>query len=303
VNDRLIAIMLGRLEMDVDECIDAYRGIAAAVFGQKVSAIPFGLRGNLKSRYSKKKLETAIQQVVTQSGRSEKELLNDGEERRCKRCVFGHRWNIQYISDGISFVCAVDSDTKTATRLRSYSLSDEANIRATICEAALATSAATTFFEPVKIRNRTFVDGGLRVNNPVYQVEGEASSIWRHDDGEIKPLVKCFISIGTGTPDLKAIETNGMKFLTKTLADIVTDTEATATAFIGGWNKQFLEKRYFRFNVEQGLHDIGLDEYTKTGAMEGATDVYLNHPERKSRLKDCIRNLSLRHGLCIEDFS
>lgn len=37
---RLLAIMLGRLEMDVDECITAYSDLAAAVFGDKMNRIP-----------------------------------------------------------------------------------------------------------------------------------------------------------------------------------------------------------------------------------------------------------------------
>jgi predicted acylesterase/phospholipase RssA len=62
-------------------------------------------------------------------------------------------------------------------RLRSYSLPDELNIPATICDAALATSAATGFFDPVSIGVRRFVDGALGANNPVDEVEGEASNI------------------------------------------------------------------------------------------------------------------------------
>ena len=77
-------------------------------------------------------------------------------------------------SNEISFVCTVDRDMKDIVRLRSYSLPDEPNIRATICQAALATSAATTFFDPVSIGARTFADGVLGANNPVDEVEGEA---------------------------------------------------------------------------------------------------------------------------------
>src|ERR1700761_3030513 len=76
-----------------------------------------------------------------------------------------------------SFVCSVDRYTKQIVRLRSYSLPEEPNIRTTICEAALATSAATTFFEPVNIDDRSFADGALGANNPVDEVEGEASNI------------------------------------------------------------------------------------------------------------------------------
>lgn len=76
-----------------------------------------------------------------------------------------------------SFVCTAARETKDTVRLRSYSLPDEPNIPATICQAALATSAATTFFEPVAIGNRSFADGGLGANNPVDEVEGEAANV------------------------------------------------------------------------------------------------------------------------------
>lgn len=76
--------MLGRLEMDVDECITAYSDLTAAVFGEKLSRIPFKIKGNVKPRFDSTKLETAIRKVVTQSGASETELLNDAVERGCK---------------------------------------------------------------------------------------------------------------------------------------------------------------------------------------------------------------------------
>ena len=78
----------------------------------------------------------------------------------------------------MSFVCTIAKETTGITRLRSYSLADELDNPATICEAALATSAATTFFDPVKIGARKYVDGALGANNPVDEVEGEASNIW-----------------------------------------------------------------------------------------------------------------------------
>jgi hypothetical protein len=39
--------MLGRLEMDVDECIAAYSDLAASVFGEKGSRLPFNIKGKV----------------------------------------------------------------------------------------------------------------------------------------------------------------------------------------------------------------------------------------------------------------
>jgi predicted acylesterase/phospholipase RssA len=223
--------------------------------------------------------------------------LSEDVERECsadkRRCNYNE----------ISFVCTADRDTKDIIRLRSYSLPDEPNIRATICQAALATSAATTFFEPVSIGDRTFADGGLGANNPVDEVEGEASNIWCSETGNLKPLVKCFISIGTGNPGKKAFEDSMIKFLSQTVVEIATETENTERRFIARWAGHFDENRYFRFNVDQGLQNIGLDEYKKKGAMEAATEGYLTHMAQKLRVRDCIQNLRLKQSVYIEDFA
>jgi predicted acylesterase/phospholipase RssA len=206
-------------------------------------------------------------------------------------------------SNVASFVCTADRHTKDIVRLRSYSLPHEANICATICQAALATSAATTFFNPVSIGERSFADGGLGANNPVDEVEGEASNIWCAETGDLKPLVKCFISIGTGNPGKNAFQDSMVKFFSETAVQIITETENTERKFIARYAKQFEEKRYFRFNVEQGLQNIGLDEYKKKGAIEAATVGYITHKDRYFKVRDCIQNLSLKQSMYIEDFA
>ena len=60
--------MLGRLEMSVDECIIAYSDLAAAVFGEKLSRIPFNMKGKVKPWFDSTRLESAVNKVVTQSG-------------------------------------------------------------------------------------------------------------------------------------------------------------------------------------------------------------------------------------------
>ena len=76
--------MLGRLEMDVDECISAYSELAEAVFGEKLSSIPFDWRGKIQPRFDSAKLEKAIRKMVVQSSASETDLLNDGTDRGCR---------------------------------------------------------------------------------------------------------------------------------------------------------------------------------------------------------------------------
>jgi len=52
---------------------------------------------------------------------------------------------------------------------------------------------------------------------------------------------------------------------------IATETENTKKKFVARWAKHFDERRYFRFNVEQGLPTTALAEYEKKGAIEAAS--------------------------------
>jgi predicted acylesterase/phospholipase RssA len=186
-------------------------------------------------------------------------------------------------------------------RLRSYG--NKAGTRATICQAARATSAATTFFEPVSIGARKFADGGLGANNPVDEVECEASDIWCENTADLKPLVKCFISIGTGNPGKREMEDNLLKFVSKTLPELATQTEHTEKRFIAKWRQHYGSKRYFRFNVDQGLQDVGLAEYQEQGLIESATEGYLDHQKVVFQVRDCVENLKSKQSVYLEDFS
>ena len=203
----------------------------------------------------------------------------------------------------LSFVCTAAKDLYGITRLRSYELLRKPAVSATICEAALATSAATGFFNPVCIGARHYVDGALGANNPVDEVEGEASDIWCSNTGDLKPLVKCFISIGTGNPGKKAIEDSLLKFLPKTLVDITTETAETARKFVARWREHYDQNRYFRLNVEQGLQDVGLAEYKEQGKIETATHMYLDDQAQIFRVRNCVENLKQKQSMYIEDFA
>ncbi|KAH0551380.1 hypothetical protein GP486_007405, partial [Trichoglossum hirsutum] len=270
----LIAIMLGRLEMDVDNCISAYISLIKTVFEEKSSWLPVGWVGKIKAQFDSKSLKSAIEEVIRSKGASTADLFNDGKLRGCR-----------------TFVCAVAKETAGITRLKSYTLPDERDIAATICEAALATSAATGFFDAVSIGARQFVDGAIGANNPADEVEGEAANIWCPETGDLKPLVKCFVSVGTGSPGKKAIEDDVLRFLSKTLVRITTETEDTERKFVARWAKHFDEKRYFRFNVDQGLQEVGLAEYKEQGRIEATTDEFLRHQAQKFRVRDCVQNL------------
>ncbi|KAE9366396.1 phospholipase [Stipitochalara longipes BDJ] len=276
----IIAIMLGRLEMDVDDCIKEYTSMFEVIFAQK--GLTVTLWGKLKGRFDSTVLEQCVRKILKERGLSEHEPLNDGTER-CKVVV-----------------CAKAFEITTTILLRSYNSDDVLNdTSATICEAVRATSAATSFFEPVTIgpRGRKYVDGGLGgTNNPVEQLWNEAQNIWCHDSElELSTLLKCFISIGTGDPGRKPIAEGLFGFFLKTLVDLATQTEDTAKTFVDRHRRLYEKKRYFRFNVQQGLQDVGLEEYKKAGLIEAATAGYMDGQETRSSVQACAINLKQKH--------
>ncbi|KAH8816491.1 phospholipase, patatin family protein [Xylogone sp. PMI_703] len=278
----LIAIMLGRLEMDVDECIMAYRTSMKTVFKKRSRRWLVNRKGQIKARFDSGRLKVVIESVIESKGLSKTSLFNDGSQRGCK-----------------VFVCAATKELYSINRIRSYDLPDELGFNATISEAALATSAVTSFFDPVWIDEIQFVGGILGANNPVDEVEGEAANIWCPQTADLKPLVKCFISIGAGRVDTVIVEDTLVRLL-KTMVHLATETEETERKFIARWRKHYDDKRYFRFNVERGMRQVGFVEYEKQDKIKAATYNYLSHQVRKDMIRDCTENLRLKQSLYVE---
>jgi hypothetical protein len=80
--------MLGRLEMNVDECITAYKDLCSQVFVKE--RVPLSWTGKVKGRFDSKILERVIKDFVGKhlEGRNaETEPFNDsknGKQRNCK---------------------------------------------------------------------------------------------------------------------------------------------------------------------------------------------------------------------------
>jgi hypothetical protein len=84
--------MLGRLEMDVDNCIKAYREMAESIFqpkqGSRLNIAQKILdRYNAKGRFDPESLKDAVKKVVQLCGLPEDALLYAGRDLRCKMYV------------------------------------------------------------------------------------------------------------------------------------------------------------------------------------------------------------------------
>jgi len=169
--------------------------------------------------------------------------------------------------------------------------------RVKIWEAVRATSAATSFFEPITIAGETFLDGATRANNPAREVWAEAVDLWKPDNDpkwRLEDAVRCIVSIGTGMPLLRAFGTNLLS-VGKSLVAIATDCEQVAEEFRREHQDLVDKHRYYRFNVLRGLEDIGIEESEKLGNIRTATRNYFVSQEAFNSIIKCSSVLKERH--------
>lgn len=71
----VIAIMLGRLEMTVGECIEAYTSLSDKVFEKEHRRV--NIKEKLQGRFDTAALEQAIKKILKSKGLTEETLLKD----------------------------------------------------------------------------------------------------------------------------------------------------------------------------------------------------------------------------------
>lgn len=79
--------MLGRLKMDVSECIEVYTSLFERIFKTQKHKYPVNLWGNfgsLQNRFDSDILRDSIKEIVKRQGLSEAEYLNAEGDRACR---------------------------------------------------------------------------------------------------------------------------------------------------------------------------------------------------------------------------
>jgi predicted acylesterase/phospholipase RssA len=87
--------------------------------------------------------------------------------------------------------------------------------KCTVVNSCLATSAATTFFDPITINGTTYIDGGFGHNNPSSVVLDELEgNDWLLPMQDAITGVGCFVSVGTGKPTYSRDEKTLLSYVT-----------------------------------------------------------------------------------------
>ena len=78
----LMAIMLGCLEMDIDECISAYTTLSDQIFQKQKHRVK--INGQIQGRFDAAELERSVKEVIVQKGLQEDALLKRSDNSCCK---------------------------------------------------------------------------------------------------------------------------------------------------------------------------------------------------------------------------
>lgn len=284
----LIAILLGRLGLSAGEAIQLYKRLAERVFSEKKWKFQ---DGTFKATILEKEIKKVVTEKLGPSQDGAKMLEDEDEGNGCK--MFVDQLRIIASADiKCRFVCAMPAlNTAFPRRFRNYHVGEHESYNCTIWEAGRATSAAPTFFKRIEIGGEDFVDAGLGCNNPIKEVISEARLVFG-EEGK----VDCIVSIGTGKSGVVGFDepTGFQKLLPLALVDVLRKiaTESSKTA-------EDIQKRYadatdlyFRFDVDQGLQDVGLDEWKRLKAVQTHTIAYTMEDEVNRKINRAIATLT-----------
>ena len=300
----LIALMMVKLNLDVDQCIEQYRVLSREIFG-KPSSLGKWTVGFVRPRYSGRLVRKFVIDLIkrSQPGHGENLMMEDASGDGGVHCsVLCRELENNYTKTRKSepvFLCSHMCRPELGNEYRPCKM----------CDAACATSAAPTYFEPQKLLGKTLVDGGFGdTNNPSnaaldhYRIEKKSWSL---------PLDEqlIWINVGTGSPPPHISMTRAKRpfwsflipdflleihHLMNDLQQIATDSEQVAKNMSTLARETRGNLQYSRFSANNGLHTIGLDDYESVDndTIKDLTEKYLNTTEVQRKLQATAKSLA-----------
>ncbi|KAL2046843.1 hypothetical protein N7G274_000861 [Stereocaulon virgatum] len=266
----LIGIMIGRLRMSIDDCISEYEQLGGKVFGRPRHV---HLRSPLffpRDKYASRRLRNVVSDVVKR--RVPKESFFPGgtnfafDENRCRTVVVAWQKQPPPGADKVYLFRSYKNlrkgaDKKTRLFDRNPALAHDIPI----WQVARATSAAPTYFRPMVIDGREYLDGGFGTNNPCEEIYAEVKKMNNHS----KNCIATILSVGTGknNENSRFVGTGLTRYLNYN--NFARKWAADAEQPHG----RMLEKaetesfNYFRLNVDEGLGPMKLDEWKATSRL------------------------------------
>ncbi|KAK5057727.1 hypothetical protein LTR84_011728 [Exophiala bonariae] len=295
----LIALMLVKLDMAVKECLEQYQSLSKQIF-QKERPLWRRLFGSDISKYSASRLQTAVEGLLSRKSLPpELAIRQSSQNNTMQGSVLSH----EIPSLETRFFCTNECCGPYQLNMMNSDLQ--------LRYAARATSAAPSYFKPMTIQGRQFVDGGYgETNNPSW-------AAWLHykqNHNLTSDRTLVMINIGTGTcskfdlnsqkqrrPFWTKFIPNGIVSALGLMADLskmATESEGPTSRlwYIADNNPEqlFLE----RFSADTGIDTIKLDDWQaatssdRPSVIATKTDAYLQKPEVLDRLERAARALA-----------
>ncbi|KAI3609228.1 hypothetical protein WG66_010568 [Moniliophthora roreri] len=291
----LIALLLGRLGLSVDEAKEKYLDLGEKIFVGNNGVLGYILSGT--TRYDTEILEGIFKDIL-----GDEQLVSPGTVRTAVTTTLHER----SVNDAILLRTYTDSEGALPPTSSSYSW--------TAFQAARATSAAPTYFKPITVDGMTFADAGAAgFNNPteVGVTEVARIPVWRDR------AIGAIVSLGTGlmdeaytpTPLQNEIHLNPVavpnaepepipivigifdwkKRIEKSmtyLVNVASDSEKTHNQMRYSHYKDV----YWRFNVPTiGEYDLG--DFGKGPEIESRTINYLQETATAAAMKKLVKVL------------
>ena len=167
-----------------------------------------------------------------------------------------------------------------------------------IWQVARATSAAPTYFKEVFIEDFKYIDGGFGTNNPCRELIREV----REMNNSNSDCIKCVISVGTGLKSSQHVSTSSKlkNILTVNFAkyfeyihfstQLATQSEGTH-ADVSQLRSDLRDCfDYERFNVDEGLGEMKLDEWKARGHLKVRLGEFIGRKRQSSHRRRSTQN-------------
>ncbi|KAG8740353.1 hypothetical protein FRC10_004465 [Ceratobasidium sp. 414] len=289
----IMALMLGRLRMGVDDCIKSYQQLSSKIFGGGIATTFFsgGLLGTgrglgfgmgiIKGRELDSYFNMAMSSVVLGEP-----AMYDGTklEKHVKRTIKTrpHTWDneeelLEETSPDNCYTAIVTARQTNAAAphvMRSYLRKDQPTAdKVKVWEAARATSAAPAFFSPIAIGDLgvVYVDGAVSGHcNPSVLAREEAEQLWPGRE------ICLLLSLGTGSPTEVSLSGQVSSKLIGFIglsANTIQVHEASARSY--NLTHESGHSPYVRLSVENTIDKIRMDDFEKMPQIASATATYL----------------------------
>ncbi|MCJ1394320.1 hypothetical protein MMC18_007198 [Xylographa bjoerkii] len=285
----LIGIMLGRLRMNIDDCITDYESLGNEVFGHSRWV---HLRSPLfwpRDKYNHKTLEKVIHGVVNR--RVPRVASFPGgrnfayDEKRCRTIVVSYQKRTEEGIEKPYLFRTYKNLHKSLPNSPESALDRNPDLAhdIPIWDVGRATSAAPSYFEPAVIDGLEYVDGGFGANNPSREAYREV----RRMNNNSARAIGILVSIGTGLNQSSSRfkdRTGLSKYLNfvdglsrylnyvNFMKKWATDAEHTHQDMLYDSRNIF---EYCRLNVVEGIGTMKLDEWKTRGKLRRGLGVLI----------------------------